>query len=657
MTVSSRTTKAQLESALQETRTANWQAEQTIGLLEERFADLELAMEDTGWVRLATQAQREFSRDGLRKIILMSTMAYLKNPLIRHGTDVQAHYVWGQGVTIHCPDDATNQVIQSFLKDRKNRKVLTGHQARHDKEIELQTKSNIFIVLFTDPASGRVQVRTIPVEEVQDIIRNPDDNAEPWYYVRKYDRLSFNQKSGLIETEKGVVEYYPDWLYAPSTTPSSFGDAKVMWEMPIYHVAVGRLGDMRFGIPEHYSALDWAMAVKNDLEDYATIRRALARFAFKLTTSEGPKAVSRAKAKLGTTLGTGSAAAMDRNPPPVAGSTWIQPGGVNLEPFKTAGSAPNPEEGRRLWLMVSSGTGIPETILTGDSSVGNYATSRTLDRPTELKMLTRQQLWTDVYKDILTYVVNKSQKSVTGELSTLPQTVEAAIREASAIVAGGSAIVNLGAGQDAEKGMEAEDLDISVDFPAILEHDMLPRVQAIVQAATLNGQVTAGTMSDRTLIRLLLKALNVENADALIDEILPEGSEYFDTDNEPVAEPNPFLSPSDGPPGLPIKEAQINVDPSKKPPVKPPVKPGDPATPPEDGEENPNVDPVSGVGMTEDGLHKIAPPPPSMRNQKGKSANPFDSTTPPPQMDPTGTFTSDKNSQRVKGSTPPRKGP
>jgi hypothetical protein len=642
-------TKAQLEEKLIQT-------EQTVELLQENFADLELAVEDAGWVRLSSQSQREFSREGLRKIALMALMAFLKNPLIHHATEVQAHYVWGQGVNIHCADPGVNQVIQSFLNDRKNKKVLTGHQARFEKEEELQTKANVFIVFFKNPRTGAIQVRSFPFEECIDIIRNPDDAAEPWYYVRQYNRMEFDPTTGTMVNNEGVKEYYPDWLYQPASRPAKIGDAKVMWDTPVYHIAVNKMGDMKFGIPEHYAALDWAMAVKNDMEDYATIRRALARFAFRLTVQQGPKAVQTAKAKLGTTLGP-MAGMPERNPPPNPGSMFIAPaGGATLDPIKTAGMQPSPEEGRRLWLMVSSGTGIPETILTGDSSVGNYATSRTLDRPTELKMLTRQQLWSDAYRDILTYVVRASQTSVNGPISTLPQVVESALREATAIVTSGSSVVALGGSQqDVDAALEAADFHINVDFPAILEHDMLPRVQAIVQAATLNGQQTAGTMSDRSLIQLLLRALNVDNADALIDEILPDGAEYFDTEGEAARSANTAAGTTPDATSTPPPSAVGDAGPDQSGiQLRPISEAFMPATPPTPPPPNPNVD-EQGVGLDKSGLHKVAPPPPSMRNQKGGATpSPFDPTQVQPM--PTGTFTSDQNSQRMNRSTPPRKG-
>jgi hypothetical protein len=172
------------------------------------------------------------------------------------------------------------------------------------------------------------------------------------------------------------------------------------------------------------------------------------------------------------------------------------------------------------------------------------------------------------------------------------------------------------------------------------------RVQAIVQAATLNGQETAGTMSDRTLIRLLLRALNVDNADALLDEILPEGADYFDT--EPQQEnADPGIAALLQEPPTPLDEA----DPATPP--KLPKPKGESDTPPRagDGEDNPNVD-DRGVGMDKSGLHKVAPPPPSMRNQ-GSAPNPMnrnpfgENSGGNPQL-PTGRKLEDPGSQKRK---------
>jgi hypothetical protein len=546
--MTTRRTKAQLESALVETETRLFEHAETVGLLQERFAELELALEDTNWLRMAQSSEQEFSREGLRRIILLARLSFLKNPLIHHAVMVQAHYVWGQGVNINAVDPTVNKVVQSFLDNPKNKKEFTGHQARIESEVELQTSSNVFLVLFTDPSSGEVLLRSIDINEVMDIITDPEDDKTVWYYQRIWSSKELDTESGATKTVQHVA-YYPDWQYDPTSKPPKLGKYEVKWDSPVYSVRIGGLKAMKWGVPEIYSALDWARAVKEDMEDYATIRRALSRFAWKLTTQGGKAGIKSAKDRLNSTLSTSE---QETNPPSTTGATFIQSkDSVNMEPIKTAGAQVQPEEGRRMWLLVSAGTGIPETILSGDANVGNYATSRTLDRPTELQMRTRQTLWADVIVDILTYVIAKARGKANGVLAGIesvrretqilepnPNTLSnghvsrrayIALKEATNVTAG--SVVDLSKADSTGGGV----IELHVDFPAILEREPLQRVQAIVQAATLNGQVKAGTMSDKTLVRFLLGALGEDNIDERLQELFPGNA----TELPALEDPNP----------------------------------------------------------------------------------------------------------------------
>jgi hypothetical protein len=447
----------------------------SLELLTERLADLELALEDQGWLRLTGDSEREFSRDGLKTICRMSRYFYLKNPLVNRAVNVQAHYVWAQGVSIGAADEEVNKVVQAFLDDRANQTELTSHQARTLKEVELQVLGNLFFVFFPNAADGAVKVRTIPVDEVVDIITNPEDAKEPWYYKRQWTERA------LDGTALQRTAYYPAWrLPASAGQPT---DAPV-FNYPVYHVKVGGLSDMRFGVPETYQALDWAKAYREFLEDRATIAKALSRFAFRLTTPGGQRGVAAAKAKIATTVGTTSA---ETNPPPTVGAAFVRSqNGADLDPVKVAGATIHPDEGRRFLLMVCAAFGLPETFF-GDVSVGTLATATSLDRPTELKMLDRRTLWADVLKDILQFVIDR------------------------AVAAGALA--------------EGVDRSVDVDFPSLLEHDPVKRIASIIDAATLKGQPPIGTMDDRTLISLLLQALGVDDVDALLDKLAPEGGE------------------------------------------------------------------------------------------------------------------------------------
>ena len=79
-------------------------------LLLERLAALELALEDTDWLRMGENG-REFSADARRRIIDLARLMALKNPIIKRGVNVQVQYVWGQGVTIRATQTEIDAVI------------------------------------------------------------------------------------------------------------------------------------------------------------------------------------------------------------------------------------------------------------------------------------------------------------------------------------------------------------------------------------------------------------------------------------------------------------------------------------------------------------------------------------------------------------------
>lgn len=484
---------AQLEESLAAAETARDQAYDTIDLHEERLAELEFAIEDQGWDLLRSGADRELSRRSLDTLCKLASVAYLKNPLIRRAVRVRAFYVWGQGVQWSSPHEQTNELLADTADDRGNRTALFGHQARWDAEIDLALDGNLFAVLFTDPKTGRVRVRVVPLSEITDVVENPDDRTEPWFYKRTCQVQVLDVATGRTVTETRVVWHPALWYEPPARErPEEIGGAEVKWDAPIYHVKVGGRSSMRFGVPEVYAALDWAKAYKEFLEDWATLVRALSRFAFKLTTP-GRK-TTRAKERLQTTAGTGTTT-VDSNPPATTGATFVQPTGTNLEAIPKTGATVSADDGRQLRLMVAAAMDLPDTVLSGDADQGNRATAQTLDRPTELAMLDRQSLWREFFQDVFTYIA------------------------AAAIRAGrlhGNVSVD---GDDVAVEVEGEPLSISVDFPPILQPDIGGIVGAIVTAATLEGKTPAGTIPPQALARKLLTTLGFDNVDDLVGEL------------------------------------------------------------------------------------------------------------------------------------------
>lgn len=488
----------------------------TVEQLQESVRMLELALRTEDWRLLSVEAQQEFTVEGMRQIREMARLMHLKNPVIKRGVDLQALYVWALGVSISGRDARINQVVQEFLEDERNEATLTTHQARMKREKELQLDANLFFRFFVNQQTGRVRVRTVSVDDVVDIVMNPEDREEPWFYgCRVWGREAAVPAAGKqagvagADTAGERLEWYPDWRFTPRSkrgyaeklAKRGHGKGTINWDTPVYHVAVNQRG--RWGISEVYAALDWSLAFKRFLEDLATVWRALARWSAKLTTKGGKRGVAAAKSKLATTLATG---VEETNPPPVTGSVFIGGEGTALEPFRTAGATMSAEDGRRLFLMAIASLGFPETFY-GDVSVGTLATAKSLDRPTELRVHNRQALWTGVHLNVLGFVLKWAVRAPQGALRAY-----------------GRVLAEKDGDQWLERLVWNRDVDATIDmiFPPVVERDLAEYVGAAVQAAGLPAPADGERSWLRTFVRLLLTAFEVEAVDELVEQMFDE---------------------------------------------------------------------------------------------------------------------------------------
>lgn len=505
------------------------QYESSLTYLHERIAELEFAQEDVGWLRLGGEYAYEFSKHGLRQIISRSRLFYLSNPLIRRSCNLQADYIFAQGCQVQGTSKLVNQVIQEFLDDPQNKKEFTSASARLEAERTLLIDGNVFFVLFTDKIkTGKVQIRSIIVDEIVDIITNPDDASEVWYYKREWTPVD---EDGLIVGEQKIA-YYPDINYMPKTNaklPRTRKGFPVYWDAPIIHIKTGALKKSKFGVPETYPALSWARAHSKMLEDWATIIATFARFAFDLKVPGGKQSVQAARTRLATTVGTGSIA--ETNPAPTTGSMFIRnKDGAELSPIRTSGATTSAEDSRQLRLQVAAAMGLPDPMLSGEVDVGNLATAKTLDRPTELKFRSRQKLWEDVILQVVDWLIRWSIESSNGLLSAYVKV---------GFDSRGNKEYTPKNDPDTKKPI---DLHVEVVFPPILERTVQERIDAIIGAVTLNGKSFAFDSPElkKLTIRLMLQALGLNDVDELTDLIFNSltDDDLSDSDNDPDPDPN-----------------------------------------------------------------------------------------------------------------------
>jgi hypothetical protein len=484
------------ESRLQEERRAQ---SATLDLLREELSGalLDLAIEDEGWNKLGDDGGQMFSRAFQVRQSQLARLMYIKNPIIKRAVDVQAQYVFGRGVHIEATDKVVNEVIQAFLSDEDNQKEIASHLSQLEKEIELQCDGNIFFAFFPNARTGHVKMASFPHCEVTEIITDPENKKKPWFYKREWIAETTDLLTGETKTGRQVV-YYPDWKYSPIVKPRAIGKVRIDWTTPVMHVKSGLFSDQKFGLSEVISAIPWAKAYKEFLEDRASVARALSVFAWKATGENGAKGLAKLKQKLGVLSNATADATGTRLPEGTSGvrvaSTIALTKGNDIDPVKTAGATINPEEGRRYLLMVAAAFGIPETFF-GDVSVGTLATAKSLNRPTEMMFANRQLLWMAVLMAILNYVIDWSIRAPQGKLSGRVTINDAGMREIEIA--------------------EGTDRHIEITFPNVVEPDIIGEVKSLVLAAKF--------LPDAKLIaRLLLSALRVDDLDTLLDQMFDE---------------------------------------------------------------------------------------------------------------------------------------
>lgn len=459
--------------------------------LEESLAVLEDAMMgDPEWRRTSALLEHEFSRAALDRMVDVSRSMYLAHPLVQRGVNVTGFYTWGQGVSFVAADPKVQaEVVDRLLGDRGNQAELFGHQARLLTDIDQMIEGNTFLILRT-LTNGDVQIRSAPTREIRDIFHVPGDKQQRTFYMREWVERELAQDSVDVSVTRETTRraLYPDWTYRPTSRPDMVAGLEVKWDEPIAHLRTGGTKQMMFGVPETYAALEWARAYRKFLEDWHSLVASLSRFAWKATGKSG--VLSKMKRRLGSTIPKTGPGERETNRQTPAGAVALTPEGSDLTPIPKTGATVGADDARPSRLMVATSFNLPDTILSADADVGTLATAKSLDRPTELAMRSRQMLWASFYQDIFTYAIQAKQNAG-----------------------------RLGDGVDPQ---------VDVSFPPILEHDVRETIMAIISAATLDGKIEAGTMPPELVSRLMMEALGVEDIEEALAKVGDREREEID---------------------------------------------------------------------------------------------------------------------------------
>lgn len=473
--------------------------EHMLETVEEALVDAQraLAADDYGWAKFGETTGVGFDRAAVKDVVRRARVMAVADPLIRRAVALHVAYVWGQGAAISAKqetgaDQDINAIVQAFLDDPSNVAAFTSAQAHEAHERKLQTDGELFHALITAPLSGRVQVRELPAFEVADVVTNPEDAAEVWFYRREFHATRLVAQGSETVTTSGVETiYYPDINFRPATRARFIDGHPVAWDSPVIHTKVNAIAGR--GTPDVWAAIPWALGYKSFLEDWATLIKALSRFAFRAT----------AKNRAGATAARATIAARPADATGQVGQTVITGEGQSFEAIGKSGATIDSESGRPMAAMVAAATNVPVTMLLADPGVtGARATAETLDAPLHNVVKARRTLHADLHRAVLHHVIREAVRAPQGPLRGTIRKDPTTGRELVALLGD-------------------QPIDFDVSFPSVEKTDPKTLMEAIAAADGLDK------LPDLLIVRLAMLALGVEDVDAWLEKVTDENGEFM----------------------------------------------------------------------------------------------------------------------------------
>lgn len=502
---------------------------------------LQRAFEDLDYLNLydLTKVHDILPKATKRETILRLRQMRHENPLAKQGIRLITRFTLGKGIRWICKNDEVRTALNDFWQDEDNKVLLTSHEAQKEFLDEVATDGEKFLACFEAPnVKPYLKLAEIPMEEVTDIIYDPDNRRVPVYYKRKFKELVYDGKEERYKVpkgqSKGKVLFYRDFRISDERLEEikeriRIPEGKIAkgdGDKPIkmMHIYVNPLWTQngRRGISELFSSREWFRILREFMQDRAIINRAARAVAAKRKIDGGPAAVAQMQGRFGeVTFGqtdreSGELGTLSR---PVAGAIYDHNRAVDLEWMKTDTGAPNAKEDARMFLMVG-GAGIGTNIhYFGEGGDANLATAQAMELPMVKNYEDWQQWFQAVYMLIFDYVLHLAF----GEDIPFETDVQEAVgeevpgRPELRLIPGG---LNGSAPARIElKPPEKTSVDdvVSWDFPPIITKDVVKQMTAWAQ---LTQQVAPGDIVVKEeAIKGALTVLGVPNVDQLMDRI------------------------------------------------------------------------------------------------------------------------------------------
>lgn len=348
------------------------------------MTDLLLSLDTKGFQRIGdTYGEFNDATEPERTALIRRSRLYDRfEPLPDRMNALWTQYTFSRPWQLQAEDEAFQPLMERYFGAAENYRQYsaTGWQ---DASHALLVDGERWYAYFM---GNVVRARKLDPLEMADVLTNPDDRDEIWYY-----RRTFRDSQGTLKTR-----FYRDWNYQgnaphPRMSPDApgaqaWGETSFIPEpgVEVTYLAINTMG-LR-GFPLLTSAFDWIRAQREFMRDRSALSTARAQFAMKATVKGGAAQVGGLKSAFEQPdVYDGGRTAR--------ASTFVSNPGVELAPMEAVNDGASAvHDGRSLRNMAALPSGLPDFLL-GDTGSANLATATATQRPLDIQFSAYQQIW------------------------------------------------------------------------------------------------------------------------------------------------------------------------------------------------------------------------------------------------------------------------
>lgn len=354
-----------------------------------------------------------------RKLVQQARIAWQADPQIGAVVDLYNDFTLGRGVPKpKARDPKVQEALDEAWDDEDNKLVLTTYEAQLTLNTDITLQSNIFILAFFEGDDGKVKLSMLDHDSVESIISDKDNRRKHlWYLSRlrnnEWDYHTHTSKPSVPIREDQRLKYFQHWENEPASEQKP--EANWIGKGRVYHVAINRTGEMKFGHPTLHRVLRWSSAFNSLMEARVDLAKAAAALVMKRkikgTKSQVEKQATQA---LSRTSQLARSVDIDGEEilrgPRGSGGVLTENEGVEHETFSLDSQAQNANtDGQMIRSQISAGGRFPQHYL-GDIGSANLATATSMELPVLKAIESRQEIVEGIFRWFCDLVIDRAIK-------------------------------------------------------------------------------------------------------------------------------------------------------------------------------------------------------------------------------------------------------